>query len=78
MNVNARDVNEHLVKNNFTVGKLECISHDMAKYKSFKPTVPVDQFSKLFDEGLWPEGLRVRKYSQPWERENDDHNNSDT
>jgi len=59
--VNASDVNEHLVKNTFTVRKLECISHDMAKYKSFKLTVPVDQFSKLFDEGLWPEGMRVGK-----------------
>ena len=37
-NVDASDVNEHLVKNNFTVGKLECITHDVAKYKSFKMT----------------------------------------
>jgi hypothetical protein len=75
--VKTSDVNEHLVNNNFTVRKLECISHDMAKFKSFKLTVPVDQFSKLFDECLWPEGVRVRKYSQPWERENENHNNSD-
>ena len=75
--VSISDVNDHLVNNNFTVRKLECVSHDMAKYKSFKLTVPVDQFSKLFDEDLWPEGVRVRKYSQPWEREKENHNNGD-
>ena len=36
VNVNASDINEHLVKNNFIVRKLECVSDDMAKFKYFK------------------------------------------
>lgn len=44
--------------------KLERLSHDEAKYKSYKLTIPVDEMSKVFSEDMWPEGCEVRKFFQ--------------
>lgn len=63
--VDSSAIKDHLCKNNITVRDLVCLAHDEAKYKSFKLTVPVHQFSSLFDENLWPNGVRVRKYTPP-------------
>jgi hypothetical protein len=49
----------------FTIRELSQISHEKAVYKSFKLTVPLSEFKDLFDDDLWPEGVRVRKYITP-------------
>ena len=52
----------HIQNHGFTVKFLECISKPVSKFKSFKLSVPVSEFSKLFDCSIWPEGIRVRKF----------------
>ena len=49
----------------FTVRSLACISNEMAKFKSYRLTVPKSEFSRLFDETLWPAGVGVRKFVPP-------------
>lgn len=45
---------------------LSCVSNPNAKYKSFRLTVPISQYSKIYsDEFPWPEGVMVRKYIPP-------------
>lgn len=56
---------KHIEDNGFNVLDLTCISKPEAKFKSFKLSVPVSQFTKLFDESLWPVGIRVRRYYAP-------------
>lgn len=56
---------EYLCEKGITSRKLECVSNINAKFKSFKLSVPASEFSKLFNEDLWPCGVRVRKYITP-------------
>jgi hypothetical protein len=68
------DITNHLANHSVTIQTLECVSHQNAKYKSFKLSVPKSEYDKLFDENLWPEGIMIRKYvppranksSEPW------------
>jgi hypothetical protein len=46
----------------FQIRDLECISHASAVFKSFKLSVPVSQFENLFNDEIWPDGVRVRQY----------------
>jgi hypothetical protein len=60
-----RDISAFLVARQFNVRELTCVSNENAKFKSFKLTVPVTEYSNLFDGNLWPAGVRVRKYISP-------------
>ena len=46
----------------FTIRDLQCISNDNAMFKSFKLTVPMSEYEALFNENIWPDGIRVRPY----------------
>jgi hypothetical protein len=56
------DIGNYIESQGFTVEDLQCVSHDAARFKSFKLTVPVSQYNSLFDSNLWAHGIRVRKY----------------
>ena len=60
-----KDVEDHIRNHEFTVKSLSCISNDESKFKSFKLTVPVSEFKKLFDNTLWPNGVSVRPFVPP-------------
>lgn len=49
----------------FKVNELELKSNEKAKYKSYRLRVPKSQFSRLFDENMWPAGVGIRKYFAP-------------
>ncbi len=59
------DIHDMLSQYKFTVLSLECVSHPESKYKSFNLTVPISQFNSLYNEELWPHGVRVRRYNAP-------------
>lgn len=59
------ELREYIINNKFSVRDLECVSNPNAKFKSFRLAVPASEFKNLFDEGLWPSGVRVRKYIPP-------------
>ncbi len=61
----ADEIKNFLVARQFTVRDFVQTSNENARFKSFKLTVPVSEFGKLFDENLWPAGVRVRKYIPP-------------
>ena len=50
-------------ENPFTIRELKCLSHEDAMYKSFKLSVPKSHLHRLYDDGLWPDGIRLRKYT---------------
>ena len=58
-------ISSYLNDNNFTVREISCISNPNARFKSFKLKVPATEFQKLFNETLWPEGVRIRKFIRP-------------
>ena len=41
---------------------VKCVSNNEAKNSSFKLTVPVSEFDKLFDSSVWPEGISIRRF----------------
>ena len=59
---NDEDVFTMMEQNGFTVKEFKCISHPQAQFKSYKLAVPRSEFSKLFDENLWPKGVFVWTY----------------
>ena len=59
------DLSTYIKDLGFNIRSLDCVSNDMAKFKSFKLSVPVSEFKDLFNENLWPYGVRVRKYVTP-------------
>ena len=65
----SADLNVHLSDHEFHIRDIKCVSHPDSKYKSFCVTVPVSEFNDMFDESIWPAGVRVRKYIPP-KREN--------
>ena len=56
------ELTKHLKKANISIRQLERVSVDKAMFKSYKLTVPKSQFHQLFDEELWPEGVRVQTW----------------
>ena len=46
----------------FTVLNVKCVSHNEAKNCSFKFTVPVSEFDKLFDSSVWPEDISICRF----------------
>ena len=71
---NVKVIEDYLSSKDFTIHELKCVSHIDAKFQSFKLTVPLSQFPKLFNEDLWPAGIRIRKYITP--RESRQHQES--
>ena len=61
-NANENELKDFIISKGFTVVQFVCVSHDEAKYKSFKLSVPKDEFSRLLDGGMWPENILVRKF----------------
>ncbi len=68
--VTETDVKAYLVAKDFTVRDLVRMSHDDAKYNSFKLTVPVTEFEKLLEPDVWPSGVRIRRFR---EKQNSDN-----
>lgn len=56
------EIKDYAIGVGVDVLNIECVSHPNSKFKSFRLTVPASQFRSLFDEELWPVGVRVRKY----------------
>ena len=48
-----------------TIRELVCTSHEDSKFKSFRLTVPISQYSELFNEELWPDGISIRPFRMP-------------
>ena len=72
--VDRQTLTEHLKifiqEAGITVCSLECVSKENSKHKSFKLSVPLSHFKRLFDDQMWPEGIRVRRYYPPKGRDN--------
>ena len=47
------------------IRKIECVSNPNAKYKSFKLSVAASEFPKLFNDEIWPDGVKIRKFISP-------------
>ena len=59
------DIMNYLGENNILYRNVKCLSNPDSKFKSFKLTVAVSQYKALFDDNLWPNGVRVRPYRAP-------------
>ena len=64
-NTTTEVLKDYIEELNVTVRDLQCVSNDESKFKSFKLTVPISNFKQLFDESIWPAGVRVRKFIPP-------------
>jgi hypothetical protein len=60
-----QELENHLKDNNFDIQMLKRVLQEDAKFKSFRLNVPKPQFSRLFDDSLWPSGVGIRKYVSP-------------
>ena len=56
------DFERYVKSKGFTVEELQCVSHNDAKNKSFRLRVSANEFAKLFEGELWPNGVIVRKF----------------
>ena len=56
------DVESFLETENVEVWHIEQMSHESAKYKSFKVTIPTSKLQQLLNEEAWPEGIGVRRF----------------
>jgi hypothetical protein len=52
-------------QHDLNIRELVCTSHESAMFKSFKLTVPLSDYSALFNEDIWPDGIRVRPFRNP-------------
>lgn len=59
------DLKSHIGDQGFTIRDLVLISHKEAAFKSYKLSVPVSEYNNLFDDNIWPEGVRIRKFVSP-------------
>ena len=60
--VSTSDLEMYLKSKGFTVEELQCVSHNDAKNKSFRLRVSANEFPKLFEAELWPNGVIVQKF----------------
>ena len=56
------DIKAYLQSHNISVLKIDQMSHENSKYKSFKVTVPVSRLNDLLKEEVWPAGVGVRRF----------------
>ena len=61
-NTTDEDISNFMKENDIVFREIACLSNPNAKYKSFKLTVAVTQYDQLFNDNLWPRGVRVRPY----------------
>ena len=54
-----------LAAKDIEVRSVECTSHQMSKFKSFKLTVSQLQMSTILSESLLPMGVKVKRYIPP-------------
>jgi hypothetical protein len=69
----SKDVVEHIREATSDVKdevKVELLSHQDAKYKSFKVTCSAKDFPILMDENVWPEGSNFRQFKNYRQRDN--------
>ena len=56
------DMKQYLASEGFHVKSLHLVSHPESKFQSFRLSVPASEFKDLFNDTLWPEGVRIRRY----------------
>ena len=60
--VTSTKVKQFIEKNSINVLDIECVSSDMAKYKSFRVTLPRNAREDFMDADFWPDGVGVRYF----------------
>ena len=65
------DLETYIESKGFEIRKLECVSHDEARCKSFKLSVPKSEFEKVLDAEMWPKGISVRQFFPPRSKRED-------
>ena len=58
----TNDLYSYITGKDINVHKLQCVSHDLAANKSFQLTIPLADYSKIFNSDIWPEGIKVRPF----------------
>ena len=56
--------------------KVEKISHNYAKFKSFKLTLPINYLDQVLGENFWPEGVVARVWKEKKTNLNFKHNSN--
>ena len=67
------DMAEYIMDLGVHIIDLGLTSHYEARNKSFKLTVNKNDFYKLLDASLWPDGVKVGRYRKP--RNNREYSN---
>ena len=52
-----KEISADAIKNDITVFNAAVVSNELAAYKSFKVTIPVDQKGAACLPSIWPEGI---------------------
>lgn len=60
--VSTTDIRDYLTERDISVRLLDKVSHEDAKFQSFKLTVPVSSVKDLLSDDVWPCGVKVRRY----------------
>ena len=64
------DMHRYIAGMGYTIKALACVSDINVKFKSFRLTVPHRELNQLFDENLWPVGVKVKHYVFPKKKRN--------
>ena len=59
------DLRDFIGDQNVVIRSFDCVSHEEAKFKSFKLEVSMEDYDKIYNDELWPSGVRIRKYIPP-------------
>lgn len=71
------DIKTFLLSKQVEIRSLSCASHDDAKFKSFKLTVGITDFNRVFSDSFWPSGVRIRRFIPPRSSNQREPNNSE-
>ncbi len=63
--VDQTDIMTYLRSQAIDIRGLSCVSYQDAKFRSFKLTMGISHFDKVFDDSFWPSGVRVRRFIPP-------------
>ena len=58
-------IRDYVSDQGITVLDIRCMSHEDSLSKSFKLTVSNEDYTKLFQEEMWPTGVRIRPFIPP-------------
>ena len=66
-----KNLSDYILSKGIIILELACVSNPGSKFKSYKLSVSLSHSKAAFNVDIWPEGIRIRKFYNPKNKQNE-------